>query len=124
MVSTTTMASSTTSPIASTIASRVSRLIEKPQTYISATVPISDSGMVTRGISTLRADRRNRQTITTTITIDSASALSTPAMAASTKWATLNWSTIRTPGGATCRSSGRSACAARTMSSGFASGVG
>ena len=69
--STTMMASSTTRPMASTSASRVSRLIEKPSASITAKVPISDSGMVITGISTERGEPRNAKT--TSVTISSAS---------------------------------------------------
>ena len=58
--STTTIASSTTSPMAITMASRVSRFREKPSARISDTTPISDRGMASRGISTTRSDPRNR----------------------------------------------------------------
>ena len=58
MFSSTTMASSTTRPIASTSASRVSVLIEKPKAYISMKLPTSDTGMVTSGIRVARSDRR------------------------------------------------------------------
>src|SRR4030088_410099 len=49
--STTTMASSTTMPIASTSPNKVSALIEKPKTYITAKVPM---------IETATANRRNK----------------------------------------------------------------
>ena len=64
--STTTMASSTTRPMASTMASSVSRLRLKPAAYIKVPAPISDSGMVTIGISTVRIEPRNRKITTTT----------------------------------------------------------
>ena len=69
--STTMIASSTTSPIASTSASRVSRLMEKPNISIMVKVPISDSGMAMTGISTDRGEPRN--TNTTRVTISTAS---------------------------------------------------
>ena len=43
--STTTIASSTTSPTASTMPSRLMVLIEKPATFITPRVPIKDTGM-------------------------------------------------------------------------------
>ena len=67
MFSTTTMASSTTSPIASTIASSVSRLMLNPITSIRLQTPTSDSGMVTTGMITERNDARNRKITTTTM---------------------------------------------------------
>ena len=76
MFSTTTMASSTTSPIASTIASSVSRLMLKPITSIRLQTPISDSGIVTTGMITERNEARNRKITTTTISTASISVFS------------------------------------------------
>ena len=66
MFSSMTMASSTTRPIASTMASSVSVLIEKPNSSISAKAPISDTGMVTSGMSVARSERRKRKMTSTT----------------------------------------------------------
>ena len=60
------MASSTTRPIASTMASRLSVLMVKPSKYMIANAPISDTGIVTSGISTARQLRRNRKITSTT----------------------------------------------------------
>ena len=60
MFSTTTIASSTTRPIASTMASSVSRLIENPSASITAAAPIKESGMATIGITTERNEPRKR----------------------------------------------------------------
>ena len=60
MFSSMTIASSTTSPMASTIASRVSVLTVKPKAYISAKAPISDTGIVTIGINVARRLRRKK----------------------------------------------------------------
>ena len=49
--SNTTMASSTTKPIASTIANKVNKLIEKPSAYITIKAETKDTGTVTAGIS-------------------------------------------------------------------------
>jgi hypothetical protein len=51
MFSTTTMASSTIMPVASTRASSVRILIEKPSSQIAPTVPINAIGMAVAGIS-------------------------------------------------------------------------
>ena len=59
---------STTSPIASTIARRVSRLRLNPIAAIKVPAPISDSGIVTIGITTERTLPRNRKITTTTMT--------------------------------------------------------
>ena len=61
------MASSTTSPIASTIASSVKRLMLNPITSIRLQTPISESGMVTTGMITERNEARNRKMTTTTM---------------------------------------------------------
>jgi len=58
--STITMASSTTVPMARTSASRVNRLIEKPNINIRNTPPTSDSGIVTAGTKAARSDPRKR----------------------------------------------------------------
>ena len=62
MFSITTMASSTTKPVemVSAISDRLSRL--KPTRYITANVPISETGTATVGISVARGLRRNRKT--------------------------------------------------------------
>ena len=65
--STTTIASSTTSPIAITIASSVSRLIEKPINQTRNKTVINDSGMATIGIATTRNEPRNNRMTSTTI---------------------------------------------------------
>jgi hypothetical protein len=66
MFSSTTMASSTTRPIASTKASRVSVLTEKPNRDISAKAPTSETGIVTTGMMVARTERRNRKMMTRT----------------------------------------------------------
>ena len=71
MFSSTTMASSTTRPMASTIASKVSVLMEKPKRYISAQAPTSDTGMVTMGMMLARRLRRKKKITSTTRTMAS-----------------------------------------------------
>ena len=65
--STMTIASSTTRPTDSTMASSVSRLIVKPATSIRNTAPTSETGMATTGMSTARKEPRKRKMTTTTI---------------------------------------------------------
>ena len=77
MFSSMTMASSTTRPIASTIARRVSVLIEKPKAYISANAPTRLTGMVTSGISVARNERRKKKITRTTSTTASAMVVKT-----------------------------------------------
>ena len=81
MFSTITMASSTTRPTDSTIASSVSRLIVKPATIIRKTAPTSEMGIATTGMMTARNDPRNRKITTTTISSVSLSVLMTSLMA-------------------------------------------
>ena len=83
--STTMIASSTTSPIASTSASSVSRLMEKPNNSMMVKVPINDSGMATTGISTERGDPRNANTTNVTISTAMTSVRTTSWIALLTK---------------------------------------
>ena len=72
--SSTTMASSTTMPVASTIANRVSVLIEKPNAYRPANDPMSEMGTAMLGITvagTLR--RKTKITATTRRTVNPSS---------------------------------------------------
>jgi hypothetical protein len=70
--SSTTMASSTTMPIASTRPNSVSVLMEKPSTYRPAKVPMIDTGTASTGMSVARQLCRNRNTTSTTSAIASA----------------------------------------------------
>ena len=79
--STITMASSTTNPTESTIASKVSRLIVKPAASMMNTAPIKEIGMATIGISTDRNDPRNKKITMTTISSVSPSVCKTSLMA-------------------------------------------
>ena len=81
MFSTTTMASSTTSPIASTMASSVSRLMVKPIASMRKQAPTSDSGIATIGMMTERTEPRKRKMTTTTMTSASTSVLMTSSIA-------------------------------------------
>jgi hypothetical protein len=66
--STTTMASSTTIPIASTRPKSVSMFKEKPKASRKANVPISETGMATIGMIAVRQDcRKTRTTMATNI---------------------------------------------------------
>ena len=60
MFSSTTIASSTTRPIASTAPSSVSTLIEKPAITITMLAAMIETGIVTAGISVARTVPRNR----------------------------------------------------------------
>ena len=74
------MASSTTSPMASTNANNVKRLIEYPNASITKKVPISDSGMAMTGMMTARRLPRKRKMTTVTMTSDSTSVFTTSTM--------------------------------------------
>ena len=77
MFSITTIASSTTMPVASTIPNSVSVLIENPNSLTNANVPISETGMVMAGMSVLRQFCRNRNITRMTRTMASTSVTST-----------------------------------------------
>ena len=83
--STTTIASSTTMPIASTSASSDTVLAEKPSASITANVPISDTGTAISGIRVARKLPRKRKTTTTTRTNASNSVCRTLLMLSLTK---------------------------------------
>ena len=55
------MESSTTKPMASTKASMVNELMEKPNKAIMEKVPISATGMVTKGMMEARKVRRKKK---------------------------------------------------------------
>ena len=64
--STTTMASSTTIPMASTRPNRLKALIEKPSKCSTANVPTTDTGTASSGMMEARQVCRNRITTITT----------------------------------------------------------
>src|SRR5207245_1909303 len=66
-VSTTTMASSTTSPTERTMARRVRRLMVKPSACTRKRPPISEVGMATTGTNEERSEPRKRKMTITTI---------------------------------------------------------
>jgi hypothetical protein len=72
MFSSTTIASSTTRPMASTRASSVRVLMVKPARAISANEPIRLTGMVTSGMIDARSVRRKTKTTSATSTTASA----------------------------------------------------
>ncbi len=78
--STTTIASSTTMPIASTRPNSVSTLIENPSSHSTAKVPMIDTGTATSGISDARQVCRNSTTTITTSRIASSSVSMTESM--------------------------------------------
>ena len=83
--STTTIASSTTRPIASTMPSRLSMFSEKPSISMTTSVAISDTGMAMVGMIVVRQFCRKMNTTATTRARASASVISTSCIAAETK---------------------------------------
>ncbi len=83
--STTTMASSTTSPIASTMPSMLTVLREKPRASITASVAISETGMAMAGMTVLRQLCRNRNTTAMTSASASPRVMTTSCIDAETK---------------------------------------
>src|SRR5277367_1746297 len=67
----TTMASSTTSPVANVIPKRVRELIENPKILMNANVPTSETGIVMAGITVARQSSRKRKITAITIRIAS-----------------------------------------------------
>ena len=83
--STTTIASSTTMPMASTRPKSDSVLSEKPKPSITANVPISDTGTATSGMIEARQVCRNTTTTITTSRIASNSVSTTALIDSRTK---------------------------------------
>ncbi len=81
MFSSTTIASSTTRPIASTSASSVRMLIEKPSIHSTRKVAINDTGTVTAGTKVARTLPRKIKITNTTRPIAIASVLYTSSIA-------------------------------------------
>ncbi len=86
MFSTTTMASSTTMPMASTSAKRVRVLIEKPAAASTAIEPTSATGIARIGISAARQVCRNTTITKTTRPSAISSVFSTSVIEALTYW--------------------------------------
>ena len=82
--STTTMASSTTIPMASTRPNRLNALIEKPSRCSTANVPTTDTGTASSGMMEARQVCRNRITTITTRAMASISVWITDLMDART----------------------------------------
>ena len=97
--STTTMASSTSRPIASTMANMVSMLIEKPSASRIASVPSKTTGMAMVGIRVARKFCRNRKITRNTRTKASSRILTTSVMDARTKGVVSKGIVTRSPGG-------------------------
>jgi hypothetical protein len=77
MFSMTTIASSTTSPVARVRPKSVSVLIEKPKSFTNANVPIKETGIVIDGMSVLVPVWRKMKMTATTRAIASKSVMTT-----------------------------------------------
>ena len=99
MFSITTIASSTTMPVASTMPNSVSVLIEKPSSFTKANVPTSETGIVIAGMIVLRQFCRNRNITATTSAIASASVIITSMIDSRTMLTLSNASCHFRPGG-------------------------
>jgi hypothetical protein len=84
--SSTTMASSTTKPVATVSAISDRLLSEKPRIHITPKVPSSETMVATAGMKVARALRRNRLTTSTTRRIEMPSVTSTSCSEARIEW--------------------------------------
>jgi hypothetical protein len=99
MFSMTTIASSTTRPVASVMPNSVRVLIEKPNRLTNANVPMSDTGIVIAGINVVRQFCRNRNITRTTSPIASASVTTTSRIDSETTVVVSKATSIFNPGG-------------------------
>jgi len=119
----TTIASSTTRPVASTSPSRVSWLIEKPNTLMKAKVPTREIGMARLGTIVARQFCRNTNRITSTSTIARPRASITPSTEDSMNWPTLYTCCTVTPGGTSAAKASICCTTASATSRALLSGV-
>src|SRR5438552_17959308 len=116
----TTIASSTTSPVASVIPNSVSELMENPNILMNAKVPINDTGIVTAGIMVARQSKRNRNMTIMTMTMASSRVVTTSLTESPTTVVVSNAITYFIPGGKDFDKSVSAALAALSTSSAFA----
>ena len=120
MFSSTTIASSTTRPIASVSPISVSVLIDAPTKWSTANVPTSEIGIATDGMRVARSERRNRKITTTTRAMASKIDSLTSRSERSMNTDVSNAASKRTPSGSVARRSSTSAFTAAVTSSVFA----
>ncbi len=113
------MASSTTSPVASTSPSSVMVLIENPASHSAATVPTSATGIVTTGISVARSEPRKAKMTATTMPVAISSVMTTSRIERSMKTPSSDEICSWTPCGRRRCSSGRRPRTAVLISSVF-----
>src|SRR5262249_44615256 len=112
----TTMASSTTSPVARVTPKRVSELMEKPNILMKAKVPISETGMVIAGMIVARQSRRKRKMTAITMRIASSSVEITSLTESPMTVVVSKATTYLIPGGNDFDNSSRAALAALSTS--------
>src|SRR5580692_5318732 len=95
----TTMASSTTRPVASVMPNMVSELIEKSKILMKAKVPTRETGIVMAGMMVARQSSRKRKMTTMTMTIASPSVPTTSRIESPTTVVVSNGMTYVMPGG-------------------------
>src|SRR5580700_994323 len=95
----TTIASSTTSPVASVIPNSVSELMEKSNILTKAKVPINETGIVTAGMIVARQSSRKKKITTMTMRIASSSVVTTSLTESPTTVVVSNATTYLMPGG-------------------------
>src|SRR5690349_10234291 len=116
----TTIASSTTSPVASVMPNSVSVLIENPSALTKMNVPTSETGIVTAGITVERQSCRNRKMTKITSRMASTSVLITSLIESATTSVVSNATLYFSPGGKFFERRSSSAMAARSTSIAFA----
>src|SRR5437899_12925457 len=122
MLSSMTMASSTTKPTDSVSASSVMLLIEKLNMYIAAQVPTSDTGTARAGMTVADTERRNRKITMTTRQIAIASVCCTSATESRIEIERSLSTSMRIEGGTAARNCGRRARTESTTDTVLASG--
>ena len=122
MFSITTIASSTTSPVASVMPKSVRVLIEKPNSLTNVNVPMSDTGIVIAGIKVVFQFWRNRNMTRMTSAIASSSVVMTSLIDWDTTRVVSNAISIFSPGGNRFDRRSISALTSRYTCSEFAAG--
>ncbi len=123
MFSTTTIASSTTRPMANAMARSVRRLMLKPRASRAIPMPTSDNGIVTMGMTTDRTEPRKRKITTSTISVASTIVVSTSWIEAVMKIDESYRTVVFRPAGRLASRPGSSARMSRTTLTGLAPGV-
>ena len=116
----TTIASSTTNPVARVIPNKVSELMEKPNTLMNANVPINETGIVTAGMIVARQSSKKRKITMMTIMMASSSVVTTSFTESPTTVVVSKAITYFIPGGNDFDNSANAALAALSTSSAFA----